>query len=88
MRGPIVVGIVGKERTVTDPAGVVWEVFREDDDALAAILEWGHRPGSGDVGLLFSSTAGMRRLFPCPAGWDDLSDADLLSLLARASELY
>jgi hypothetical protein len=79
---------VGGERTITDASGVLWEVFREDEDALAAVLEWGHRPLAGSPGLLFSSTQGLRRLSPCPENWREISDAELLQLLERAVTLY
>ena len=75
-------------RTVTDTNGVVWEIFREDEDALGAVLEWGHQSTTGNPGLIFTSTAGMRRLSPAPDGWEGLSDEALQRLLALASELY
>ena len=75
-------------RTVTDTNGVVWEIFREDEDALAAVLEWGHQSTTGNPGLIFTSTAGMKRLSPAPDGWESLSDEVLLRLLVQASELY
>lgn len=68
--------------------GVVWEVFREDDDKLAAVLEWGHRAVSGKPSLIFTSTEGMRRLAPCPDSWNDMSDETLLVLLRATTELY
>lgn len=79
---------MGNVRTVTDAQGIVWEIFREDDDALAAVLEWGHHPVAGNPGLIFTSTAGMRRLFPAPDDWEALTDLVLLQLLVIAAELY
>ena len=73
---------------VTDTNGVLWEIFREDEDALAAVLEWGHQSTTGNPGLVFTSTAGMRRLSPAPAGWEALTDEAILRSLAQAAELY
>lgn len=79
---------MGNVRKVTDAQGIVWEIFREDDDALAAVLEWGHRPVAGTPGLIFTSTAGMRRITPAPDDWTTLSDELLVQLLVIAVELY
>ena len=77
-----------KERVVVDARGVHWEIFREDEDALAAVLEWGHRPIAGHPTLIFTSSEGLRRFHPCPEDWHTLSDEQLLQMLDRASDMF
>jgi hypothetical protein len=77
-------------REVRDASGVAWNVFdvfplerqlapgRPTPTQLAPEMESGW--------LAFQSEAGeRRRVVPTPAGWDQLSDADLLLLLAGAT---
>jgi hypothetical protein len=77
-------------REVRDAAGVAWNVFdvfpierqlapgRPTPTQLSPEMESGW--------LAFHSEAGeRRRVVPTPAGWDQLSDADLVRLLAGAT---
>ena len=74
-------------RLLVDSAGVEWEVYDETQWSIAWALDWEYPPQRDNPGLLFDSTLGKRRIFPCPANWQSLSDADLIALLARARSL-
>ena len=77
-------------RELRDAAGVAWTVF--DVFPLERQLAPGRptparlAPEMASGWLAFQSEAGeRRRIAPTPAGWDRLSDADLLALLAGAA---
>ncbi len=77
-------------REVRDAAGVRWDVF--DVFPLERQLPPGRpaptrlAPEMASGWLAFQSEAGeRRRVVPTPAGWEALSDAELLRLLAEAA---
>ncbi len=77
-------------REVRDAAGVAWNVF--DVFPMARQLAPGRptparlAPAMESGWLAFQSAAGeRRRVVPTPAGWEALSDAELLALLAGAT---
>ncbi len=77
-------------REVRDAAGVLWSVF--DVFPLERQLPPGRpaptrlAPEMASGWLAFQSEAGeRRRVVPTPAGWEHLSDAELLRLLAGAT---
>ena len=74
-------------RLFTDSTGVEWEVYDESQWSIALALDWDYPPQVDDFGLLFDSTLGKRRVFPCPKGWQSLSDAELEDLLEVARRL-
>ena len=74
------------ERVFRDSRGIEWEVF-DESDALSVALEFDHVPPQSNPGLLFVSTLGRRRLWPCPAGWQFLEDRELEGLCSRAATL-
>jgi hypothetical protein len=74
-------------RLFTDSSGVEWEVYDESQWSVAMALDWDYLPQVDEFGLLFDSTLGKRRMFPCPRDWQSLSDAELETLLARARSL-
>jgi hypothetical protein len=78
----------GRPRLIVDPTGIEWEVYDESTWSLELALEWDFLPQTESPGLIFSSTTDRRRMWPCPAGWRDLSDAELLELLPRARSIY
>ncbi len=74
-------------RLFVDSAGVEWEVYDESRWSITWALEWEYPPQVDNPGLLFDSSLGRRRIFPCPMNWQALSDADLEALLERAVSL-
>ena len=74
-------------RLVVDSAGVEWEVYDESEWTIAMALDWEYPPQADNPGLLFDSSVGRRRIFPCPPGWRLLSDAALEALLRTARSL-
>jgi len=75
-------------RFIVDDLGVEWEVYDESTWSLELALDWEVLPQTDQPGLMFSSTIDRRRLWPCPANWRTLSDADLLGLLGRARSIF
>ena len=74
-------------RLLVDSSGVEWEVYDESQWNVAWALDWEYPPQYENPGLLFDSSQGRRRVFPCPAGWQSLSDAELEEVLRRAVPL-
>ncbi len=74
-------------RLMIDSSGVEWEVYDESQWSVGWALDWDYPPQTENPGLLFDSPVGRRRVFPCPADWRALSDAELETLLGRASSL-
>ena len=77
-------------REVRDAAGVMWNVFdvfpfeRQLAPGRAAPTRLAPEMASG--WLAFQSEAGeRRRVVPTPVGWEGLSDAELVALLATAT---
>jgi hypothetical protein len=73
-------------RLFVDATGVEWEVYDESQWTVGWALEWDYLPQE-NPGLIFDSTLGRRRVFPCPADWRSLSDFQLEILLRRATRL-
>ena len=73
-------------RIFKDPAGTLWTVWD--------VIPGTHNPGTRQLQALpeemsggwlcFESLAGKRRLYPIPAGWEELSE-DRLDLLCRSA---
>lgn len=74
-------------RLFVDANGVEWEVYDESRWSIAWALDWEYPPQTENPGLLFDSSAGRRRIFPCPAGWQSLSDSELERLLETSVSL-
>lgn len=74
-------------RIIRDDDGTEWEVFDESDWGARMALDWDYLPQTHDFGLIFNSRLGCRRVFPCPADWQQLSDAQLMALCAGATNL-
>ena len=74
-------------RLFVDSAGVEWEVYDESQWNVTMALDWDYPPQMDDPGLIFNSTLGRRRIWPCPVMWQALSDPDLESLCQRARTL-
>ena len=74
-------------RLFTDSSGVEWEVYDESQWTVAMALDWDYPPQVDEFGLLFDSTLGKRRVYPCPKDWQALSDGELETLLAKAQSL-
>ena len=74
-------------RFLVDSTGVEWDVYDESQWSIARAIDWEYPPQRENPGLLFDSVVGCRRVFPCPAEWKTLSDAELEALLSRASWL-
>jgi hypothetical protein len=77
-----------RPRLIIDSSGVEWEVYDESTWSLELALEWEFLPQSESPGLIFSSRADRRRMWPCPQRWQELSDAELLDVLVRARSIY
>jgi hypothetical protein len=78
----------GRPRLIVDAAGVEWEVYDESAWTLELALDWEFLPQTENPGLIFSAPSDRRRLWPCPRGWRELSDAQLLAHLEGARSLY
>lgn len=70
-----------------DGRGIEWEVYDEASWSIGLALEWDYLPQLENPGLVFVSRADRRRLWPCPADWAALSDAQLLDVLERARSI-
>ena len=84
-QGTISMGSMTHVRTFRDHRGVDWEVYDERDWGARGLLDWDHLPQTADPGLIFVSTADIRRLWPAPANWQSLSDAELDEACGRAT---
>lgn len=78
----------GRPRLIVDSNGVEWEVYDEGTWSLELALEWEFLPQTESPGLIFSSRADRRRMWPCPEAWRELSDAALLEILSRSRSIY
>jgi hypothetical protein len=76
-----------KPRILIDETGVEWEVYDESQWSITWALDWEYPPQATNPGLLFDSRLGQRRIYPCPSGWQELSDAELEELLKSATSL-
>ena len=74
-------------RLFVDATGVEWEVYDESEWTVSWAMDWDYLPQRDNPGLLFDSSLGRRRIFPCPPNWRELSDAELETLLNRATSL-
>lgn len=74
-------------RLIVDADGIEWEVYDESRWTVAWALDWEYPPQTTNPGLLFDSTLGRHRVFPCPAHWQTMSDAELKALLKTATSL-
>lgn len=77
-----------RTRTIVDDRGIEWEVYDESRWTLELALEWDFLPQSENPGLIFSSKAGRRRLWPCPEKWETAGDGELLEMLQRAKIIF
>ena len=75
-----------RDRIFVDAQGVEWEVYDESGNSAGLALDWDHLPQS-NPGLIFVSRLDRRRIWPCPAGWEEFSDQKLSELCARAHSL-
>ncbi len=74
-------------RLMVDSSGVEWEVYDESQWSVVWALDCDYPPQKDNPGLLFDSSLGRRRIFPCPLHWQSLSDAELEDLLVIARTL-
>lgn len=74
-------------RMIVDGRGTEWEVYDESSWSLELALEWDFLPQAENPGLIFSSSVGRKRLWPCPGNWQAMTDAELLQLLDRAKSI-
>jgi hypothetical protein len=75
-------------RTFVDAQGTEWEVYGETDGEARVRLDWDYLPQEAPSGLLFISKADLRRLFPAPHAWQELTDGELSDCCNRALSLY
>ena len=76
-----------RARMIVDDRGTEWEVYDEATWSIELALEWDFLPQTENPGLIFASTAGRRRVWPCPINWNALSDSELLDLLVKAKTI-
>ena len=81
-------GSSSRPRPLVDGEGIEWEVYDESRWSLELALDWEFLPQPTSPGLIFSSRLDRRRLWPCPDGWREMSDADLLRVLERARSIH
>lgn len=65
-----------------------WEVYGEQDWGARGSLDWDYLPQVAPSGLLFISKADLRRFFPAPSDWQQMSDAELGEYCDRALSVY
>jgi hypothetical protein len=80
--------VMTEVRTFVDAQGTEWEVYGEQDWGARGLLDWDYLPQGAPSGLLFISKTDLRRFYPAPANWQQLSDADLADYCARALSVY
>lgn len=76
------------DRIITDSSGLEWEIIDEsaaNDVRLA--LECDYMPQRTNPGLIFVSSAGLRRVYPQPKDWRTLPDVVLEVLCSQAPRL-
>jgi hypothetical protein len=73
-------------RLFVDSSGIEWEVYDESQWTVSWALDWDYLPQE-IPGLIFDSSLGRRRIFPCPHEWKKLTDLQLETLLQRAVPL-
>ena len=78
---------MSSERIFRDSTGIEWEVYDESSWNSALALAWDHPPQRENPGLLFISSRDLRRMWPAPAGWQELTDQELERLCDRATSL-
>jgi hypothetical protein len=71
-------------RVIVDERGTEWEVYDESEWSIQMALEWDFPPQTENPGLIFASVAGRKRIWPCPPGWREQSDGQLVQLLTAA----
>jgi hypothetical protein len=76
-----------RARMIVDQRGMEWEVYDESSWSLELALEWDFLPQAENPGLIFSSNAGRKRLWPCPGNWQTMNNAGLLELLEKARSI-
>ena len=81
-------GSSSRPRLLLDVSGVEWEVYDESRWSLELALDWEFLPQPTSPGLIFSSRIDRRRLWPCPEGWRDMPDPELLGVLERAKSIH
>jgi hypothetical protein len=74
-------------RIIVDERGVEWEVYDEASWSIGLALEWDYLPQSENPGLIFVSRIDRKRVWPCPAGWKELTDAELAKLVSGARSI-
>ena len=75
-------------RTFVDSHGTEWEVYGEQDWGARGLLDWDYLPQEAPSGLLFISRADLRRFYPAPPEWRQLSDEELADCCHRALSVY
>lgn len=74
-------------RLFVDSRGVEWEVLDEGNPDAAMLMEWDMPAQRESPGLIFSSRADYRRLWPRPDDWSSFSDVQLEALCTRARSI-
>jgi hypothetical protein len=74
-------------RIVVDDVGIEWEVYDEAKWSIGLALEWDYLPQSENPGLVFVSHQDRRRVWPAPADWRNLTDAELTSIMKGARSI-
>lgn len=77
-----------RERIFIDSTGTEWEVFDESEWNASLALAFDMPLPSANPGLLFVSSRDLRRLWPRPDGWREVSDEELETWCARAASLW
>ena len=80
--------VMTEVRTFVDAQGTEWEVYGEQDWGAKGLLDWDYLPQGAPSGLLFISKTDLRRFYPSPANWQQLSDAELADHCSRALSVY
>lgn len=76
------------DRIIRDSSGLEWEVIDESAPlSVSRALECDYMPQEKDPGLLFISSEGRRRVYPCPTDWRRMPDDALGALCAQARML-
>jgi hypothetical protein len=77
-----------RPRLLVDDHGIEWEVYDESTWTIELALDWEFLPQTESPGLIFSSAADRRRIWPCPADWKNLTDRQLIDLLGGARSIH
>lgn len=78
--------VPGSARTLTDSAGLAWEVFEEHFLESAVAHRYLPLPANRVV-LLFNNDSETRELASFPANWRSLSNSELAALLLQATRI-